>query len=94
MSTSNQLKNLAVSSTGFVFDPRTGATFTVNATGLAVLLALRDGASLDAIVRELEAQFEGTTRGAREDVLDFVQALRGHGLATPDLAASNPHEGA
>jgi hypothetical protein len=38
-----RLSNLALSPTGFVFDPRTGATYTVNPTGRAVLEALRDG---------------------------------------------------
>ncbi len=31
------LKQLAVSENGFVFDPYTGHTFTLNATGIAVL---------------------------------------------------------
>ena len=33
MSSATHLKDLALSDTGFVFDPYTGATFTTNATG-------------------------------------------------------------
>ena len=78
---STNLKSLAISDTGFVFDPRSGATFSVNPTGLTVLLALREGASIDAVLGKLERAFDGPSGGAREDVLDFVQALRLHGLA-------------
>jgi PqqD family protein of HPr-rel-A system len=84
---STQLNSLAVSSTGFVFDPRSGATFTLNATGLAVLLALREGATVDAVVQKLGESFEGATANAREDVLDFMQALRVHGLVGAERAA-------
>src|SRR5205085_12462462 len=39
MSVQRHLKDLAISETGFVFDPYTGATFTTNATGHCVLVA-------------------------------------------------------
>ncbi len=79
---SSNLKNLAISDTGFVFDPRSGATFTLNSTGLAVLLALRDGSEVDDIVAKLKEKFEGANGSTREDVLDFVQTLRLQGLVT------------
>jgi hypothetical protein len=87
MSNPNLLKNLAVSSTGFVFDPRTGATFSVNPTGLAVLLALRDGASVESAARDLVQSFDGATSATKDDVVDFVQSLRGYGLIGSEAAA-------
>ena len=77
------LRNLAISDTGFVFEPRSGATFTLNATGLVVLLALRDGAGVDQIVDKLKQGFDGANGGTREDVVDFVQTLRAQGLLGP-----------
>ncbi len=85
MSDSSTLKNLAISETGFVFDPRSGATYTLNATGQAVVLALREGASIDAIVDRLRGSFQGGAERAREDVLDFVQTLRRFGLVPGDF---------
>lgn len=76
----SNLKNLAVSDTGFVFDPRTGTTFTLNATGRVALAALRDGGSVDDVAARLEASFDGVSPSVREEVLDFVQSLRAHGL--------------
>lgn len=79
------LKNLAVSETGFVFDPTSGATFTLNPTGLAVLHALREGLALDAILALLGERFDAVARDAKDDVLDFVQLLRQHGLLPADF---------
>ncbi len=82
---SNALQNLAISDSGFIFDPTSGATFTLNPTGLTVLLALRDGLSLSGIVARLSERFELLAGDAREDVLDFVQMLRQHGLLQGDF---------
>ena len=38
-----RLSDLAISDSGFVFDPYTGASFSVNLTGLTLLRALKDG---------------------------------------------------
>jgi len=84
MSTTHPLQNLAISETGFVFDPSTGATFTVNATGLVVLRALRDGASLDRIVEQLGDAFAGQSDSARDEVRDFVHSLQGLGLVSAE----------
>jgi PqqD family protein of HPr-rel-A system len=84
---SSTLKNLAISETGFVFDPRSGATYTLNTTGQAVVLALRDGQSIDAIVERLRGTYEGGGDRVREDVLDFVQSLRRSGLVPADFTA-------
>jgi hypothetical protein len=43
MSTNKPLADLAVSDTGFVFDPFTGTTYTVNSTGLCLLHAFKEG---------------------------------------------------
>ena len=76
----SNLKNLAVSDTGFVFDPRTGTTFTLNATGRVALAALRDGGSVDDVAARIESAFDGVSPSVREEILDFVQSLRAHGL--------------
>lgn len=86
MSIHSSLKNLAISETGFVFDPYSGTTFTVNPTGLAVLTGLRDGLSTNQIVESLKTNFDGATNESRDDVVEFVQLLRQHGLVPPELA--------
>jgi hypothetical protein len=73
------LAMLAISDTGFVFDPRTGHSYTVNSTGLALLRALKQGLSISAAQAEVEHAFEcaGNIAG---DVNRFVNALANNEL--------------
>lgn len=81
MSDSQRMKDLALSDTGFVFDPYSGATFTVNATGLAVLRALKDDLPRQEIAARLQEGFETAPNDdLSADVDDFVRALAQHGL--------------
>ncbi|MFN8659993.1 MAG: PqqD family protein [Candidatus Obscuribacterales bacterium] len=48
-----RLSKLAVSSTGFVFDPQTGQSFTLNHSGLTALDALKRTASTEYAARAL-----------------------------------------
>ena len=76
-----RLRQLAVSDSGFVFDPLTGHTFTVNATGLAVLAGLKAGRVADEIASDLGDAFEPEGgEDIQRDVDDFVLRLREHGL--------------
>lgn len=86
MSHKPELRELAISDTGFVFDPRTGATFTVNETGLIVLQALREGATREKIVERLAERFDRPRDDLAEDISDFVQLLRQHALLSTDSA--------
>ena len=75
------LKDIAISQTGFVFDPTTGITFSVNATGQFILLRLRDGLGLAAIEHELREDFElGESDDPSRDVREFVLQLREQGI--------------
>ncbi|MCU0690018.1 MAG: HPr-rel-A system PqqD family peptide chaperone [Polyangiaceae bacterium] len=77
----SRLRNLAISESGFLFDPVTGHTFNVNATGLAVIQALKAGKSESDIVAHLRDGFEqeGGEDVAR-DLEEFMARLREQGL--------------
>jgi PqqD family protein of HPr-rel-A system len=77
----SRLRDLAVSDSGFVFDPTTGHTYTLNATALAVLRALKDGAAPDEVARALDAAFElDGSEDLERDVQEFLSQLRAQGL--------------
>ncbi len=80
-----RLSNLALSPTGFLFDPRTGATYTVNPTGVAILEALRDGGGLQAVVDTLADRFSAAGADLRRDALEYVRVLRDHDLLPADF---------
>ncbi len=86
---SSHLKQLAINENGFVFDPHTGHTFTLNATGLAVLEALKQGVPIEQIVAKLTEGFEleGSEDLAR-DIDDFVARLREYALVAPAAEGS------
>ena len=68
---------LALSGSGFVFDPVSGASFSVNASGLAVLRAIQAGATdMGAIVQSLGAEFEAAPAVLERDVMEFAGRLR------------------
>lgn len=81
MDLSQTLKDLAISQSGFVFDPTSGVTFTVNTTGQFILLKLREGAGLEAVERALGDEFElGELDDPARDVREFLSLLRDQGV--------------
>ena len=74
------LRRLALSDSGFVFDPLSGASFTVNASGLALIRILQEEGSGDIvqIVSELRDLFEVEPATAEQDVIEFAGVLRSH----------------
>ncbi len=89
-----KLKDLAVSDSGFVFDPCTGATFTVNATGRAIIEAIKAGQDRAAILATLEQSFDLAGAGESlsppvdldRDLNEFMHLLRTNGLVPDELA--------
>lgn len=76
-----RLRELAVSDTGFVFDPYSGFTFSVNPTGRYILEQLKAGQSLEEVARRLREAFD--TQPADDpsrDVHEFVLMLREQNL--------------
>jgi hypothetical protein len=71
-----RLAQLALSDTGFVFDPRSGLSFSANDTGLAALRLLRRGESLEAAADILSRDFEVEPREARAGLDIFITQLR------------------
>ena len=84
-SISQRLKDLAVSETGFVFDPYSGATFSLNASALCLLRGLKEGLDQDKLIARLEESFDVTDADLSRDIDEFLELLRYNGVL--------PHEG-
>ncbi len=81
MSEAKSLSELALSESGFVFDPRSGATFSVNPTGLVLLRALQAGTPREALAAALRGRCLGAEAADVErDVEDFLRLLTHEGL--------------
>lgn len=80
-----KLHDLAVSDSGFVFDPYTGATFSVNATGQLLLQGLKDGLARDDLVAQLRHAFDVHDDDLERDVDEFVAQLKNNGVLPSDF---------
>ena len=80
-----RLKDLAVSETGFVFDPYSGATFSLNASALCILRGLKEGFDREELLDRLEELFDVTDADLSRDIDEFLELLRFNGVL--------PHEG-
>jgi hypothetical protein len=67
---------LALSDSGFVFDPVSGRSYSVNATGLALLRLLQKPTGLAEVVAALQERFEGDAATLERDVIEFASVLR------------------
>jgi len=84
VSIGQKLKDLAVSESGFVFDPYSGATFSVNASGLCLLEGLKDGLDRAGLLGRLEERFDTTGADLERDLDEFLTLLRHNGVLPDD----------
>ena len=82
----SRLKDLAISESGFVFDPMSGATFMANATGVCIILALRQGRRRGEIIERLRQEFSVEAGDLESDLGDFVRLLVQQGILPADFA--------
>lgn len=68
--------NLAVSDSGFIFNPGTGDSFSVNTIGLEILNGLRKEDTIEQIIEKLSEKYEVEKAVLRKDVDDFITLLR------------------
>ena len=81
MNAEQRLKDLAISDTGFLFDPYSGSTFTVNATGRVIFEGLKEAEGREQIVAALTDAFATTPEDdLQRDLDEFVHLLRQSGL--------------
>lgn len=81
MDQTQKLRDLAISDSGFVFDPYTGLTYSVNAVGRTMLECIKDGLGRAAIFEAITDAFEvDPHRDMDRDLDEFLHLLRSNGL--------------
>ena len=76
----NIRKNIAVSDTGFIFNPLTGDSFSVNNVGIFILQQLKEGKNQQQITESLIAEYELDINTAEKDLYDFFSMLQSYQL--------------
>ena len=74
------LDNLALSDNGFLFDTRSGSTYSLSRTGTFLLKALIGGTAPEALPERLGEHFDVDPTMAARDVDQFLFRLRDLGL--------------
>ena len=76
--------NIALSETGFLFDPNSGESFSVNASGKEVIKLIADGKDLESIAKEIIGKYDIDTSTFNRYMDDFAHSLRRFNLLEPD----------
>ena len=68
-------RNIALSESGFIFNPANGDSFSVNPIGLTILELLKEGVSIDSIQEKLMTMYQVKEEQLAEDFHDFTNHL-------------------
>jgi hypothetical protein len=72
----DKLAVLAISESGFIFDPVTGHSYTANTTGLRILELLKDGKDIDEVKSAMADEYEAGEDELSVDINDFIENLK------------------
>jgi hypothetical protein len=68
-------ENIALSENGFVFNPSTGDSFTLNNTGKEVLMMIKEGKNINQIADLMIAKYDADRITIERYLEDFVNDL-------------------
>jgi len=69
-------KNIAISETGFVFNPTTGDSYSINQVGQEILGYLGDNKSPDEITSLMTKDYEIDSQSFEKYFYDFISMLK------------------
>ena len=69
-------KNIAISDSGFIFDPGSGDSFTTNPIGLEIIQFLKEGKSKNQIEAEIIKRYLIDGETFERDYHDFMSVLQ------------------
>ena len=69
-------ENIAVSESGFLFDPNSGESFSVNATGKQILRMMAKGISIEEIEASILEEYDVDQKTFHRYMDDFSHTLR------------------
>ena len=80
-------KNIAVSDSGFVFNPTTGESYSVNPIGVEIIELLKQEKTVEEINRNLIERYNADIITIDKDVSDFIEMLKQYSLIENQNAA-------
>ena len=77
-------RNIAVSESGFIFDPSTGESYSLNSQGVEILGMLKESKSLTEIINYFIAEYEVDKEDFERYLADFTGMLKQFKLVEGD----------
>ena len=77
-------KNIAISGNGFVFDPTTGESFSLNSIGTEIISYLKQDMSKEEIVLAILEKYEIDNITVEKNYVEFLAILREYKLIEND----------
>ena len=69
-------KNIAISETGFLFNPTTGDSYSLNPIGKCILNHLQEGKDYEKIKNEVLEEYSTDSDTFEKDYYDFINMLK------------------
>lgn len=77
-------KNVAISDSGFIFNPSTGDSYSVNPVGMEMLTLLHEGTPKEKIKSHIMHEYVCDESTFEKDYYDFTLMLRNYKLLEED----------
>ena len=68
-------KNIAISDSGFIFNPSTGDSFSTNQVGMEIIRLLKDNKSKEEVISGVVSKFNVDEATVEKDLSDFSLML-------------------
>ncbi len=75
-------KNIAVSETGFIFNPTTGDSFSANSIGAEIIEMLKSETKTKDIIKTICDKYDVETSSFEKDLEDFMLQIRDANLTS------------
>ena len=76
--------NIAISDSGFIFNPATGDSFTTNNVGLEIIRFLKEEKKKEDIIEAIREKFSVDEASLDKDLVDFLMMLANYQLLKED----------
>jgi hypothetical protein len=74
------LNDLAISESGFLFQPVTGESFTLNSVGIFIMEGLKADKDSTEIINDIVNEYDTDQVAAEKDFQEFISQLKNHNL--------------
>lgn len=69
-------KNIAISESGFLFNPSTGDSFSTNPIGKEIIAFIKEGNTLEFVVKQIHQKYAVDQDTFEKDLADFLYILK------------------